>query len=281
MRKGICALKPFVPFRPRPAISHVTSSQGEQHPMNTKRAVPVIAAIVCLLIAAVGAQQTAPTNQAQEPPILTVSGQGKVMAKPDRAILQLGAVAQAPEASAAQEQVNQIMQQALEAIKALGIAEENITTVGLNLYPVYEEERPEPRRTQEPRIAGYRAGNTIRIQIDNLEQVGDVIDAGVNAGANQIEGLSFELKDDLPQRLEALRLAVQEAREKAQTMASAADMKLGGVRDMQEGGVNVFRPERRFAARQAMAMEMDMGSPVQPGQVQVEANVTVSYDLAR
>src|SRR5690606_34919485 len=92
---------------------------------------------------------------------LTVSGQGEVAAEPDRATVRLGAEAQAATAQAAQSQVNEVMQRALQRIRAAGIEERAIQTTGLRLSPVYERQRPGD--DDAPRIVAYRASNTVRV----------------------------------------------------------------------------------------------------------------------
>jgi uncharacterized protein YggE len=154
-----------------------------------------------------------PEGRERRQPTLTVTGEGEASARPDRAVVQLGAVAQAEHASAAQQQVNQPMESAIKLIRELGIPEESITTVGLMLSPVYSEARPPREHLQaQPRIVGYRASNRIRVEIDNLDRIGAVIDAGLQAGANHVEDLSFRLKDETAARSEALRLASKRAR---------------------------------------------------------------------
>lgn len=216
------------------------------------------------------------------PPTLTVTGDGESSARPDRAVVRLGATAQAETASAAQEQVSRVMQDAIAAIREAGIREEMISTSGLSLQPVYSDQPPIPiegrREPPPPRIVAYRANNSVRIVVDDLAKIGDVIDAGVKSGANQIEDLSFQLKDDAAARREALASAAKEARDKADAIAQAMGLRIEGVLDVSEGGVNVIRPRLEFA-RGAVAMDA-AATPVQPGQVDVQASVTVTYRVS-
>lgn len=209
------------------------------------------------------------------PPSLVVTGTGEVSAPPDRSMVSLGAVVEAKNALDAQKQIAQVMQRVIKEIKAQGIPEEKIRTAGLSLNPVYSH--PAPKVGQEPeapRIVGYRASNTVRVQVDDMERVGAVIDAGIGAGANQLSSLSFDLRDDLKFRKQALQLAAQEARAKAEAIASALNLQLGEVIEVrEEGGQPTYPVERRFAAPAAAA------TPVQPGQVQVNAGVTVRFRL--
>jgi len=175
----------------------------------------------------------------------------------------------------AQKQIAQVMQRVIKDVKAQGIPEEKIRTAGLSLNPIYAH--PAPKAGQEPeapRIVGYRASNTVRVQVDDMERVGAVIDAGITAGANQLNSLSFDLRDDLKFRKQALQLAAQEARSKAEAIAAALNLQLGEVIEVrEEGGQPAYSAERRFAAPAAAA------TPVQPGQLQVNAGVTVRFRI--
>lgn len=218
------------------------------------------------------------TEYTVEPATLTVRGHGEVSAAPDRAILRLGVVAQAAKASEAQDRVNPVVQNIIKNIKLLGVAEQDITTIDLSIYPVYGNQHPEPQdQTHPPAIHGYRASNIIRIQIDSLGNLGGVIDAGLDAGANRIEGLSFELKDDGDSRKQALRLAAGQAAAKANAIAQAMGVEVIGIKQVSEAGVNLTRPQMDsgpvFSARAA-------ATPVQAGQVRVEASLTVCYYIA-
>lgn len=206
---------------------------------------------------------------------ITVSGNAEVAAAPDRALVTLGAVVENKQAQEAQKQIAQIMQRVIKDIKAQGIPEDKIRTVGLSLNPVYSH--PAPKTGQEPeapRIVAYRAANTVRVQVDDLERVGGVIDAGIAAGANQLNSLAFDLRDDLKYRKQALQLAAQEARTKAEAIASALNLQLGEVLEIREEGAPAHYPvERRMAAPSAA------GTPIQPGQVQVNASVNLRLRL--
>ncbi len=106
-----------------------------------------------------------------------------------------------------------------------------------------------------------------------------MIDAAVRAEVNRLEDLQFQIRDDSAQRRDALRKAVLNAREKAEAMADALGVELAGVIEIQEGGVQVFEPRMQFGAMRAMAGE-SVGAPVQPGEIGIDANVTIRYRLS-
>jgi uncharacterized protein YggE len=218
-------------------------------------------------------------------PTLTVSGTGEAFGAPDRAVVRLGAVAQAPQAADAQKQVGEIVARTIDALKQLGIDEKAIRTAGVSLSPVYTDFQPprpaqQQQPPQEPKISGYRASNTVEVRLDDLTKIGPVIDAGIGTGANNVEGVEFQLKDDAPQRKAALKQAAGDARGKAEALAEAMGMRLGGAIEVIEGGVGGWPPipfARRGGAMLAEAMAA--GTPIQPGQLQITASVTITYRL--
>ena len=249
------------------------------HPFRSSAAILLVIGFASTLVA----QPATEPKPRGEPPTLTVTGTGDSSARPDRAVLVLGAVVQAEQASAAQQRVNEIMQAAIESVRGQGVRDDAVTTVGLTLHPVYTDppQRPFPQNQPpaEPRIVAYRASNRVRVQLDDLSKIGPVIDAGVQSGANHVEDLSFQLKDDTAARAEALRGASNAARAKADAIAQALGLRIDGVLDAVEGGVHVVRPRMDYA-RAGVAAAMEASTPVQPGQVEVQASVTVTYRVS-
>jgi hypothetical protein len=229
-----------------------------------------------LVAGALGPLQQA--ERSEEIATLVVAGDAEVATAPDRAVVTLGTTVQTPEASAAQQQVNEAMQRAIEAIAAAGVPRAQIQTLGLSLQPVYSQRPMQGRPGEEeqaPRIVGYRASNSVRVQIDDVALTGAVIDAGIGAGANELGGISFELRDDTTQRIEALRRAVANATQKAQALSQAAGVRLRGLQRIEEGGLDTVMP----AFRRGGMIAMEASAPVEPGQVSVRAAVTLTYRI--
>ncbi|HEY2384084.1 MAG TPA: SIMPL domain-containing protein [Terriglobia bacterium] len=212
-----------------------------------------------------------PEIPAQQPPVIVVTGTSEVLAVPDEAIIRLGIVRQATAAEAAQQQANSVAQEILKAISAAGVPSKDVQTARLVLSPVYNS------RNAEQRIVSYNAANTVSIRLDNLGIVGNVVDAGLKAGANQLEGVQFRLKNELPSREQALREAVQEARGKAQAMADALHVNLAEVLEATEGGVSVVPRVQPLLATASQAV---VSTPVSPGEIEVRANVTIRYRIS-
>jgi hypothetical protein len=238
------------------------------------RRIIVFTSVAFALVAQLAAQ-----TPAEIVPTLSVSGTGEARVAPDEATVRLGIVTQAPTARAAQEEANRVANAVLEAIRKLGIKAEDIQTSGLSLSPLYSQGRPGVEE-QTPKITGYQANNTVAIRTADLTKLGPVIDAGLGAGANNLEGVAFGLRNDAAARAAALTDAVREARAKAEALALALKVQLVGILEVAEGGVSVNPPpypKARFAVAEALSTE----TPVSAGQVGVEASVTIRYRIAQ
>jgi uncharacterized protein YggE len=240
----------------------------------------ILPALALLLTISPAAFAQAPAQQppAQQPPVLVVTGNGEVLAAPDEAFVRLGIVRQAPAAQSAQDQASAVAQQILNEIRKLGVMPEQIQTARLILSPVYAPRSPESR--DAPRIVAYNASNTVTVRLENLSLVGPVIDAGLKAGANQLEGVQFGLRNELPARQQALKQAVNEARSKAEAMAEALRINLGEVLEVSEGGSVSPKFDMAVASRTFEAAAAPP-TPVSPGQIQVFANVTIRYRISQ
>lgn len=235
-------------------------------------------AVLALVAAPLAAQEAVGGMKMDVVPVLTVSGSGQARVTPDEATVRLGVTAQAPTARAAQEQVNRVANAVLEAVRKLGVKAEDIQTSDLSLNPVYSQGRGQ--ENQEPRITGYQASNVVSIRLEDLTKVGPVIDAGLAAGANRLEGVFFGLRKDEAARAEALTDAVREARSKAEALARALRVRLVEIVEVAEGGVTISPPPTPFRGRVMAEMAMDASTPVSAGQVGVEASVTVRWRIA-
>lgn len=217
-----------------------------------------------------------PLRPPKPPPQIVVHGDGEVDTAPDQALVTLGAEVQSKEAAAAQNAVNAVMEKALSQITKLGVPAGAIQTAGLSLTPVYSSATSSSPAGPPP-ILAYRASNILQVKVNNLSLVGQVIDAGMAAGVNRLNGVFFSLRDDLPQRTAALRRAANEAQAKANVIAETLGVRIVGVAEVTEGGVNVIRPRQPFALRN---MAVAAATPVEPGEVRVHANVTVRFNIA-
>jgi uncharacterized protein YggE len=243
---------------------------------------PLHALLLAAAVAGASCASAQPPGGAEDPrgaerlPTLTVSGSAEVSADPDQAVVRLGVVAEGAEASAAQGEVNRVLRQVLDAVASLDVPERAVQTEELSLSPVYSDFRPRPNgEPEEPRITGYRASSVVSVELDDLSRIGDVVDAGIEAGANQLQGISFGLRDGAAAQARALREAVQDARARADTIAEAMNVRIDAVREVLAGD-SFQNPPVPLGGARFNRVEM-AATPVQPGQVAVSASVTVTY----
>lgn len=210
-----------------------------------------------------------------ERPSLNLSAYGEVKAAPDMATISFGVVTEASTAAEAMSQNAARMNQVMAALRRAGIAERDVQTSGLNLSAQYDYVQNEP-----PRLRGYQAQNRVTVIINDLGAVGTTADAVVAAGVNQIDGISFGLRDPTAAENQARQLAVRNLQAKAALYSQALGVPLGGIRSLTEGGGYSPQPPRPMYARAEMAM--DAGStPVAAGELTVRIDITGVYDLDR
>ena len=202
---------------------------------------------------------------------LEVSASGEVKAAPDMASVTIGVQTQAPTASAAMADNATRMNRLLAALRGRGVEAKDIQTSGLNLQPQYAYGQNEP-----PRLTGYQAADQVTVIVSDLSRLGATLDAVVSAGANQVNGVSFGLKDPKAAEDAARLKAVQALQAKAQLYASAAGYRIVRLVRLSEGSASA-PPRPMFAAR-AMAAQ---ATPIEPGQLDIEAQVSGVFELGR
>jgi uncharacterized protein YggE len=205
---------------------------------------------------------------------IAVIAEGQVSAPPDVAYVNLGVQTEAQTAQAAMQANSQTIAAVIAAVQGAGIPENKIRTVGVNVSPITAPARP--GEGTPPQTVGYRAMNTINVTVDDVAKAGAVLDAGVGAGANVANGLSFGFKDASALRRQALDQAARAARADADAVAAALGVRISGIRLVEEQGGGTPSPLPR-----AMAADAAGGAvPVQPGQLTVTSSVRVVFDFA-
>jgi uncharacterized protein YggE len=230
---------------------------------------PRPAALSLLLVLGLGACSQA-TLDSRPPRLITVRGTGRVAVKPDTALVRIGAEMRAPALADAAADVARRAAAVVERVKALGVAERDITTVVYSIEPVTA-----PRRTEDDptRIVAYRVVNTVQVKIRDLTAVGRILDGALGAGANTISGLQFTVDDPSRVEAEARARAVKEAASTAQQLAAAAGVRLGELVSLNEEASRPVMP------RMAMAAAPLSAGPVESGQVEVAVSVEAQYRI--
>ena len=167
------------------------------------------------------------------------------------------------------------------AMKALGVAEKDIQTTGYNISPQYDYSQRKPGDNRPPTIVGYQVSNSVRVTVRKIADVGRIVDAGVKAGANNADGIAFDLNDDTRAKAqtESLKKAVADARSKADALAQAAGVNSLSLYSLSEAGYSgsPIRPlEAGVMNRMSVAAP---ATPVQAGELTVSATITVKYRM--
>ena len=202
---------------------------------------------------------------------IQVSATGTTNMNPDMATVSAGVVTQGKTAREAMFGNATKMTRVFEELEAAGIEKKHITTSQLSLKPKYNYQN-----RQAPKIDGYEARNTVSAKTYNLDDVGAMLDALVKAGVNNINGVQFSIKDSKAAKDKAREDAIREAREKAESMASAAGVKLGKLKSLSESGGN-FRPQPVAYALEARSA--GASTPVAAGEQAISVTVNMSYDI--
>ena len=177
-------------------------------------------------------------------------------------------------AQAAQDQCNIAATEILSAIQKTGITAADIQTSRLSLSPLYGQRGADSN--QPMRITAYQASNVVAVHVSDLAKIGPVIDAGLKAGSNEVQGVSFGLRNDTGPKQQALKLAVEDARRKAQAIAEAAQLQLVGPIEISENGVSLSQPGD-YGRPMLMEARAAMPTPVSAGEIEVHAAVTIRY----
>jgi uncharacterized protein YggE len=220
------------------------------------------------------AQETAtPTPAAAGIPTVSVSGHGEKSVPPDTASVTIGVDIIKPTLSEAQQEATKQAAAVIEALKTAGVADEDIQTeyFSVNILRDYSE------NADPTLITGFEIVNQLNVTVHDTDKLGDLLDDAVNAGANSIYGVNFYVEDQTAAATEARKDAVDDARAKAEELATAAGMTLGPVVSIAEGTTPIVSPVYgQGGGNMAMAQA---AVPVQPGSTTVTVDVQVTYEL--
>ena len=232
----------------------------------------ITVAAACFASVPLSAQVTPPTGQTPVVvPSVVTSGQGEVRVVPDRATIVIGVETRAPTAQAAGADNARRQRAVIDTLTALGIPAARIQSAEYTVYP----ERVYDNEGRRPRITGYIARNSVRVQLENVALAGPAVDAALAKGANTINSLSFESSKADSARREALGSAIRQARADADAMAVAAGRCIYDVIELSTN--EVMRPVMmEMAARGAAA---DASTPIEPGEQTITVTVQGRWQL--
>jgi uncharacterized protein YggE len=227
------------------------------------RILPVVGALALAAVVAAATLPGSASSAAAEEGGITVQGTASVASVPDRAELSFGVESQGQTAKAALAANAAEMRRVLAALRAAGAADLKTQYVSLS-----------PRLGEQNEVQAYVATNSGAATIKQLARAGAVIDAAVDAGANQVYGPTLSRGDQSDLYAQALKAAVGNARASAQALAAAANVSLGRVTAIVEGG-GAPAPMPLAAAKVE-----DTSTPIEAGSQQVTATVTVTFSVS-
>jgi len=237
--------------------------------MKTKLTILVSILVLGALLSACG-----PTTvyTQSEPPMrtITVTGTGAVTLKPDLAYVYIGVQTQDSSASTAMNENNTKAQALIAAIKSFGVEDDDIQTSNFSIYPqdVYDDSY---------NVIGvtYVVQNTVHVTVRDLETLGALLDAAVEAGSNTIYSISFDVADRTEAVSQARLAAVENARQQADELAGATQVTIGDVQTISYYDSTPYYPvyESRVMADSASSV------PIESGSMEVSTTVTIVYEI--
>ena len=203
---------------------------------------------------------------------ISVSGTGQAYTTPDKAMISIGVQTRDKDAGKAVDNNTAAMNKILAALKAQGIADKDLQTQNFSISPQYEYDS-----SGNPTGAvNFVVDNTLVATVKNLPKLGATLTAAVNAGANNIYGISFGVQNPSTLQATARDLAVADARARAEALAKAAGVTLGEVISISES-VNVVSPMPVYARDMAQSVGGDV--PVAAGEQSVNVDVSVTFAI--
>ncbi len=232
--------------------------------------------IIFLVLTTVSALMTANAEafDIKQPKSIRVSGSGKVAVAPDKADLTLSVEIQAKTAESARAQAASAMEALIKAVKDSGVAEKDIQTSSVSLYPNYSGDAAN-------RIVGYQLTNQVAVCIRDIDKTSAIIDAAVKAGGNaaRVQGIAFGIENPEPAQSQARGKAYANAKMKAEEYAKLAGVSLGTPLHISEGSQQAPTPRPYGDMVQMKAAMVDTATPVQAGEQEVSVNVDVVFGI--
>jgi uncharacterized protein YggE len=224
--------------------------------------------VLCLAVPAGAAAQA--TSGSSEGPVVVTHGMAVVKRTPDRAWVTIAAESRSRTAAEAQKINAEAMSAVMAKLKAAGLGADAIRTVGIDLQPEFDYANN--RQT----LRGYLARNAVEIRVDDLARLGSILEGSVSAGATNVSGVRFDVKDRDAAEREALRMAVADARARADAAVAGAGVKVERILRIEEERTMPIAPQPRMAMMQDNMRVVSGEPPVAPGEIEIRSNVTLT-----
>ncbi len=233
-----------------------------------------IIALAAIALSACG-PATIVANPAPPQRTLVVTGTGMIQMTPDIAYINIGVHTEKPTAADAVTENNTQTQQVVDAIKAAGVDPKDIQTTNFSIYPNTQYDPQTNQRTGTT----YVVDNTVNVTVRKLDQLGDMLDAAVNSGANNVNSIQFDVFDKSSYLKQARTQAVKDAQTQAQQLASDSGVTLGDIQTLSFIN-NIPMPVMdTFGKGGAAPMAASVAVPIQSGQMTLTVTVDITYEI--
>jgi uncharacterized protein YggE len=233
----------------------------------------ILALALCAILSgtvSVAAQQP---FQPAGPPAIVTTGDGVVRHSPDLAWVTIGTETRARTPKEAQQANVDAMNGVIARIKEAGIPADAIQTSGYTLQPEFDFQNGKQS------LRGYVARNQLRVRVEPLAKTGEVIGVAVATGATNVSGVQFDLKDRPAAEREALTLAVRDARQRADAAAAGAGVQIERILRIEEQRDVMPMPRAMMAVGAGGGMRADASVPMEPGEIEIRARVTLTVGI--
>jgi uncharacterized protein YggE len=204
---------------------------------------------------------------------ISVNGTGSITVTPDMAVVWVGVQTMAEDAQRAVDQNNDISAAIMAAVSELGVAANDVQTTNFSVWP-------DMRYDENGQITEihYMVNNTVQVTVRQLDLLGDVLSEAVEAGANSISGIQFDLADREAANAQALELAMANAHSRAEVFAGAADVEIGEVQSLSTYIGGYYAPYRDMGFGYG-GMGGAEGVSVLPGEMEIVVEVNVVFEI--
>lgn len=207
---------------------------------------------------------------------ITTNGEGVIKTVPEVVSIYMSVEGQGKIAKEARDKNATAMNNVINKLKILGINKNEIQAVSFNISPVYNYNSGKNQNT----IIGYQASNQLIIKTDKLDDLGTIIDTAINAGANNVQNISYSVKDEDTWTLKALEKATMLATKKAKIIAQTLGVSIKGVNGVNEQGSYIRTFDRDVRFMKEAVTGANESTPIQaPEFIEVRANVSISFGI--
>ncbi len=226
--------------------------------------------------ASIGSSGQVEASQLEQKANIKVVGSGEALGQPDEAQVTVGVETFAPEVNDATAENEATIEAILTVLEETGIKTEDIQTSNYSLWAEqkYGDNGPEG-------IAGYRVSNQVSVMIRDINKVSDVLTAVTSAGANSIYGVQFSVADPVALQAEAREKALDDARQRAESLAQLSGLTLGGIEAIEESFGQFPGPARPMGGGDGLGGGVaEASTSISPGQLSYQSQVQVTYAIS-